>query len=592
MLKCNLINKKTQISSRLSDTPLEVNDDNEYVITLEITEHDISIQPIVMVGDIEIKVNFESELNDGTIIYKSVDGKFFDNAFFLNYFGECDLSISIGDLIKNYIIEVNVTGYKANVAKEMLEFLSDNADDILQTCYSKSRTGFSHKKGDERSLVKMSALTQSIEVIERLLHSFKLDSKSSIEHKLEHNSNKPIIVDDTSASWLSENMDELEISNSSQSKLRIKRRYYKAEIPNSVTFLNTDLKENRVLHRFIMIALKYLSEVLEKIEEQTRNISKEVEYNEYVKFDQVIKGMINPILTMRRKTINNLIQRVKRIHLFFKTTIPVKKTADEMPIQTPFTLRHRHYGLAFNQIAIFYKASDADKSNSEFLLGLRNLSQLFELCCLYYLVRYFKKISQQVSTSWVTHKLEWAGHKTNRFNILANEFIFETEFYEYTLVYEKKFYSLSSNTIYEQNNNLVRLDQRNNFREPDYTIKVLNKRTKEYYFIILDAKFSRRYKMENAKPDKIPSVLQSIFTKYSTNLKTYKDGSIVDLTRYVGVLFGLSKSESEQKRITMFTKIHDIDGIAPIFPFAAADFISFSGNSGGLDKMLDKYISQ
>lgn len=590
MLKCNLTNKKTQVKSRLSDAPFEVNDDHEYIITLELTEHDISIQPVVMIGDIEIKVNFETELKDGTKIYKSVDGRFFDNAFFLNYFGECELSISIDNMIKKFLIEVNVTGYKANVAKEMLGFLSDNADEILQTCYSKSQTGFSHKQGDERNLIKMSALTQSVEVIERLLHSFKLDRKSSIEHRLEYNSNKPIIVDDSSASWLSENMDELEVSNSSQSKLRIKRSHYQVQLPNSVTHLNTDLKENRVLHQFIMVALGYLSEVRKKIEEQTHNVSEETEYSEYVKFDQVIKGMINPILVMRIKAINNLIKRVKRIHLFFKITIPVKKITGEMPIQTNFTLRHRHYGLAFNQIACFYKASDADRSNSEFLLGLRNLSQLFELCCLYYLVRYFKKISKQVSATWVTHKLEWVGHKTEQFNVLANEFIFETDFYEYSLVYEKKFFSLSNNVMNLQNDNLVRIDQRNNFREPDYTIKVFNKLTKDYYFIILDAKFSRSYKMENSKPDMVPSVLQSVFTKYSTNLKTFKDGSMVDLTRYVGVLFGLSKSEKEQKRKTMFSKLHDIDGIAPIFPFAAADFISFSGNSDGLDEMLDKYI--
>lgn len=595
MLKCYLTNKRTQSKNWLSDAPIEVRDDNEFIITLELAEHDKSIQPIVMVGDIEIKVYFESELSDGTSIYKSREGNFFDNAFFLNYFGECELSIHLGNLKKAFIIEVNVTGYKANVAKEMLEFLSGNADDILQTCFSKSRMGFSHKQGGERSLIKIAALTHSVEVIERLVHSFKVDKKSRIEHKLEHNSSKPIVVDDSSASWLSENMDELEVADSSQYKLKIKRRYYQVNIPNSVAHLDTDLKENRVLHQFIFVALEYLSGIRKNLEKQGQYISEKTEYSEYVKFDQVIKGMINPILNMRIQSINELIERVKRIHLVFKTFIPVKKITGEMPLQTQFTLRHRHYGLAFNQIADFYNASDAERTNSEFLLGLRNLSQLFELCCLYYLVSYFKKISEPVSTSWVTHNYKWVGHKTEKLNVLANEFIFETDFYEYTLIYEKKYFSLSKNTMDLQKDNLVRLDQKNNFREPDYTIKVLNKVTKDYYFIILDAKFSRSYKMENSKPDKVPSVLQSIFTKYATNMKTYRDGNMVDLTRYVGVVFGLSKSEKEKKRISMFSNVHDIDGLAPIFPFAAADFISFTGNSvnsSGLDHMLDKYISR
>jgi len=592
MFKCYLINKKNQNKQQLANSSIEVKDDDEFIIALEMINHDISIQPIVTVGDIQINVNLNSEPLDARKIYKSIDGKFFDNAIFLNYFGECELSVCIGDFKKSFIIEVNVTGYKANVAKEMLEFLSDNADDILQTCYSKSNTGFSHKAGEERNLIKMSALTQSVKVIERLVHSFKLEKKSNIEHKLVYNSNKLTIVDDSSASWLSENMDAMEVADSTDYKLRIKRRYYKVDIPNSITHLNTDLKENRVLHQFIHVALEYLSRLRKGLENQTKTISKKVEYSEYVKFDQIIKGMLNPILNLRIKKIDELVLRIQRIHLFFKKFIPVTKISGEMPIQTQFTLRHQHYGKVFNQISIFYKASHADKSNSDFLLGLRNLSQLFELSCLYYLVRYFKSFSKQISTSWVTHKLEWVGHKTDQLNVLANEFIFETEFYKYSLIYEKKYFSLSTHSMELQEDNLVRLDKKNNFREPDYTIKVLNKSTNDYYFIILDAKFSRNYKMKNSKPDQIPSLLQSIFTKYATNMKTYKNGNMVDLTRYVGVLFGLSKTDKEQQRISMFNNIHDIDGLAPIFPFAAADFISFSGDNLSLDRMLNKYIKR
>ena len=597
MFKCYLTNMKTGSIKHLSDVHIEAHDDNEFRITIEITDPEttnqpIVIQPIVMIGDIEIEVEFKSELNDQTVLYTSVDGGFFDNAFFLNYFGECELSVALGDIKKSYIVEVNVTGYKANIAKEMLLFLSDNADDILQTCYSKSKTGFAHKDGDTRDIIKFSALTQTVELIESLFHAFKSDNKYNIKHGLQYNSNKPVVVDDTSVVWLAENMDELEVANSSQYKLRIKQKYYQADIPNSVIHFDADLKENRVLHQFVLVARKYLTEIRSKIDSQTQNISADVEYSEYVKFDQVIKGMINPILMMRLRAIDLLIKRINRIHLFFKATISVKKLAGEMPVQTSYTLRHRHYAKAFNGIAEFYKASDADKLNSEFLLGLRNLSQLFELCCLYYFVCYFKKISVQVSASWVSNDFGWTGPTTDKLNILANNFLFENEHYEYTLNYEKQFYSLSQEKMLLQRDNLVRLDQSNNYYEPDFTLKILNKKTRDYYFVILDAKFSRSYKMRNTKSDKVPSVLQSVFTKYGTNLKTYKDGDLVNLTRYIGVIFGLSKSEQEQKRINMFSKLHDIDGIAPIFPYAAADFISFSEDNLGIERILNKYVSQ
>lgn len=592
MLKCYLKNISSGNVDLLTDAPIEIHDDNEFSIKLDLTSHEVKESPVVMIGDVEIGVHLVSQLESGVCVYESNRGSFFDNAFFLNYFGQCELSVFLDDVKFSYIVDVNVTNYKAGVAKEMLSFLSDNADDILQTCYSKSQVGFSHKRGEDRKLIKFSALTQTIDLIESVIPLFISDTKHDVEHHLQYNSNKPIVVDDSSASWLSENMDELVLSNSNQSRLRIKQKYYQVDIPNSVTLLNTDTKENRVLHQFILVALKYLSGTRKDIAAQVNSISDSEEYNEYVKFDQVIKGMINPVLMMRLKTVDLLIERVKRINLFFVTNIPVKKVTGEMPIQNSYTLRHKHYARSFNKIAEFYNASDTNRGGSEFLLGLRNLSQLFELCCLYSMVCYFKTISIPVTTSWLPKSLEWESKGASELNVLGNTFVFESEDYEYTLLYEKRFYSFSKDTMNLQINNLVRIDQSNNYRDPDFTIKVRNKSTNDFYFIVLDAKFSRRYKMTNAKPDKVPSVLQTVFNKYSTNLKAYKNNELVDLTRYVGVIFGLSKNEEEQGRVHMFNEIHDIDGLAPIFPFAAADFISFDKCNENIEGILSKYISK
>ncbi len=592
MLKFYLKNISNGSVYHLSDAPIEIHDDNEFSIKLDVTNHEVETPPIVMIGDVEIGMHLVSQLENGACVYESDRGSFFENAFFLNYFGQCELSVCLDNIRNSYIVEVNVTSYKAGIAKEMLSFLSGNADDILQTCYSKSQVGFSHKRGEDRKLVKFSALTQAVDLIESVFPLFITDTKHYVEHQLQYHSNKPVVVDDASASWLSENMDELVLSNSNQSKLRVKQKYYQVDIPNSVTLLNTDTKENRVLHQFVLVARKYLNDIRKEIAEQASSITDSEEYNEYVKFDQVIKGVINPVLMMRLKAVDVLIKRVERIHLFFKLNIPVRKVAGEMPIQNSYTLRHKHYAISFSKIAIFYNASDTNRGDSEFLLGLRNLSQLFELCCLYSMVCYFKKISVPIATSWLSKSLEWESKEANKLNVLGNTFVFENDYYEYTLLYEKRFYSFSKDTMNLQVDNLVRIDKSNNYRDPDFTIRVRNKSTNDFYFIVLDAKFSRRYKMMSAKPDKTPSVLQTVFNKYSTNLKAYKNNELVDLTRYVGVIFGLSKSEGEQGRVHMFNEIHDIDGLAPIFPFAAADFISFDKCNENIEGILSKYISK
>ena len=592
MFKLSLENKTSRENFllELSDNLIDVKDNCEYIITVDTDESLTEIKPMVLIGDIEISLYFISENSNGIRKYQSRNGSFFDNAIFLNYFGQCELLAVHGEFRKSYLLNVNVNGYKATIAKEMLEFLSKNSDDILQTCFSKSRSGFSRKIGDARNIVKLRVLDNAISTIEKSLFNFTTDKKKNIEHKLLHNSNKHKSVDDKSISWLSENMDDYELSNSKAYDLKIKNKHYKTNIPNSVPYIDTDLNENKVLHKFTLTALSYLKETRASIEKQNTDNAKSVEYEEYIKFDQVIKDIISPIFIGQVRSIDSLIERVTRIHVFFKKHIPVKSINNAMPVQTQFSLRHRHYAIAFNEISKFYKSTDADKKSSEFLLGLRNLSQLFEYCCLYSMVSYFRSFSTQKSASWTEPGYSWSGQETNKYNILANDFSFENDHFKYDLLYEKEFRSLNIRSPKLQENNLIRVDKKNNFYVPDFVIKVTNISSGEYYFIILDAKFSRRSRMRTTKDTRAPSALQSVYNKYATNLRTFQDGGIVNLTRYVGVLFGLSKDESEQKRILLFNEEHDINGSAPLFPFSAADYISFSSEGSKIDSILEKYI--
>lgn len=592
MFVCNLINKSTHESLELDDNPISILDDKEYGFLIE-TSHTFSQSPVLIIGDVEFDLELNESKSDNVFVYRTLDKGFYNNAYFLNYFGDCEIVISCGSFSKTYIVKVNVNGYKANVAKEMLEFLADNSEDVLQVCFSKSKVGFSDQKGKIHSESKLIALTNALDVFESLHYKFRLSKSYKVENELEFNSRIPNIVDDVSANWLVENLDSLELSDSNDFSLRIRRKFYNVDMPRSIIIKKTNTRENRVLHQFSLAALSYLIKEREKLQCQIESSFEDYEYSSYVQFDQVIKGMINPILKRKIKKIEVLISRVSKIKQFLKSELPVLKVSGEMPVQSDFTIKNRHYGLVFESLRKFYEASDINRSNDDFLLGLRSLSQLFELSCLYYLVKYLAGFSKQISSVWSESSLSWLGKVTGEFNVLANEFHFENDDYEYFLTYEKKFYSLDSSNYEEQLNNLVRLDS-NNFRVPDYTIKVQNKATREFYFIILDAKFSRSYKMNNNKNnDKVPSVLQEVYSKYSTNLKCYRSGGVENLTRYVGVLFGLSKADDSKARVKLFKSEHDIDGIAPMKTYAAADYLAF--NKEGMSKVtkvLNKYFTK
>ena len=176
-------------------------------------------------------------------------------------------------------------------------------------------------------------------------------------------------------------------------------------------------------------------------------------------------------------------------------------------------------------------------------------------------------------------------------NVLGNCFVFNNENYEYTLMYEKKFYSITQNRESDQLENLIRVDDRGSYYEPDFTIKVRNRHTDSYYYIILDAKFSRRYKMNKNKDDSL-GILSSIFLKYGNNLKAYTSNRVEDLTKFIGVMYGLKTNTDKTERLTYFNKIHDIDELLPISPFSSADYINFDSRENSFHRVLDKYVQR
>lgn len=573
---------------------IEVKDDSSYQILVEIMDYQEGVheKPSLSIGDLEIPLVTQEQLN-GLMVFKTqAKGSFFEKALFLNYFGECELSINYEESIYSFIFDVNITSYKASIAKEILSFLSTNADDILQSCYSKSRTNFDFKSGHNNNEIKFKALEYALEKFEATLPSFRFNHKHDMDTSVEFHSNKPPSFDDRVTEWLLENIDEASIASSNNYSVKINNHYLKIELPNSINTINTDKKENHVIHHFIRVSNKYLKEELTSLRSvllSDKNLNSE--YEGYVKFDNVIQASLSGIFYNKERNIKKLISRLDNLKRLVEKYIPVKEIKPIMPMQTSYTLRNKHYAITFEAIKTFYRAESGNRKKDTFLLGLRSLSQLFEFACLYFLVNYFKKFSSQVSVDWLLDSFSFYGPPSDKMNVLGNCFVFNNENYEYTLMYEKKFYSITQNRESDQLENLIRVDDRGSYYEPDFTIKVRNRHTDSYYYIILDAKFSRRYKMNKNKDDSL-GILSSIFLKYGNNLKAYTSNGIEDLTKFIGVMYGLKTNTDKTERLTYFNKIHDIDELLPISPFSSADYINFDSRENSFHRVLDKYVQR
>ncbi|MEY8215085.1 MAG: hypothetical protein RPR97_11485, partial [Colwellia sp.] len=414
---------------------------------------------------------------------------------------------------------------------------------------------------------------------------FEQTKKTRIKSTLEMCSDKPPTYDHNTTAWLSNNLDRLEVSKKQDHNISINRKYYKIELPRSSNYLCTNEKENHAIHWFLLAGIHYCDELSRKLKSQEKGSSSSFENSEYIRFDQVIKNSLNPIFKRKRQKIDGTRERLIELKALFDTIIPVKKLRPQLPIQTSFTLKNQYYATAFNLFKYFYDSNSIESADvSNVLMGMRNLSQIYEFCCLYKLINGIQGSCDDhgglVNTRLISHDKTWDGKQTMKVNVLANQFIFNLDADRIvTLYYEKPFYSIDKDS--PQDNTLIRTTKSHRPYLPDFTIRVDNSKTSDHYYIILDAKFMR---LSNVR-----KTYDGMNLKYGHELKAIK-GSVVDNSaiRYFGLLFGLSE-DGEFLEDTPVSSEHSPTGILPITPYFSSFYMGAKEN-GTAKYILENYI--
>jgi hypothetical protein len=566
-------------------------DDIEYEILIdagmELTN--ANIRPELYLGDVEIDLISKRRANGTTYFTSNIKNSFFPNAHFLNYFGESELVlvIHINDDRIEYtkVIDVTLKKTKANMATDMLNYMSENIDDISQICFSKTRSGFKPSGDGYSTMVKFENLSTALDFLESHIEHFNRTKKHRIRSKLDIQSEKPSTYDHNTTLWLLDNLDKLEPSKKQDYDVIINRKHYKIDLPRSNNYLCTNENENHVIHWFLLVGIQYCKEIINKLKSQEKKPISTFENSEYIRFDQVIKNSLNPILKRKIQKANNTRERLIKLKEVFNTIAPVKNLKPKLPIQTSFTLKNKHYLMAFNLFRHFYDSNSIEHSDeSSILMGMRNLSQIYEFCCLYKLINGIQENCHNadglISTRLISHDKTWEGKQTMEINVLANQFIFEfDENRLITLYYEKPFYAIDK--YKPQDNTLIRITKSNRPYLPDFTIRVDNKKTGGHHYVILDAKFmtlgnvQKRYK--------------EMQLKYAHELKAIQGRAIDDSAiKYLGLLFGLSTNELFQEDSPISSE-HAPNGILPIAPYFSSFYMGAKEN-GTIKYIIDNYV--
>jgi hypothetical protein len=300
----------------------------------------------------------------------------------------------------------------------------------------------------------------------------------------------------------------------------------------------------------------------------------------------VIKNSLNPIIKRKGQKVDDVSKRLIKIKKIFDVIIPIEKLKPQLPMQTSYTLKNNHYATAFNLFKCFYDSNSAERSDElNILMGMRNLSQIYEFTCLYKLINGLKKSCSETGGSTTTrlidHDKTWAGKQTMKVNVLANQFVFNfDDDRDVTLYYEKPFYIFDR--YHPQDNTIIRISKSTQPYRPDFTIRVDNKKTGDHHYIILDAKFMT---LNNVK-----SKYKEMHSKYAQELKAVKDKAIDNTAiKYVGLLYGLSENSGLLEDDSFISLEHKPNGILPVTPYFSSFHMGVKEN-GTAKYIIENYM--
>ncbi|MDO6842163.1 hypothetical protein Q4602_22055 [Paraglaciecola chathamensis] len=482
-------------------------------------EHMTLEDPTLMVGDvpIELEIISSTELvkTFKTIEHQSSHHK----QIFYNYFGASEVALFFPNSQKEqaYTVKVDVRARRANaeLAANMLDFLADNTEDALLLCFSKSYVGAGAKSHQENPLTKFELLKEVVVDLFKNQSVFLRDHKYVWENELKLSSRGQASGLD-SINYLMTHLDKVSPASNDKSNIRIKNRsYWLSEVPCEELKANSDIFENRVIYSFLFAAKKYLQRLKRESEAQIHSELNSVSQTEteFVTFDNVLDKYKSEILKHHVNDIWGMNKQIDYLINIYKRAMSITLLPMLRPRMTPYVASRPHYRRAFNNINRWYQCNAPDLEQSAFLMGLRNLSTIYELTSLILL---HKTCIESLGFNFIESQfrrygenIKFQGIESDRPNDQFNNIFFYSNGNRTVSVkHEPRIYQYREDLV--EKKDLINVSNRKasrfgkHFYLPDYVVTFEDTEWNEDLVVILDAKYQSyenlvKYSLANAE---------------------------------------------------------------------------------------------
>lgn len=433
------------------------------------------------------------------------------NNLFRESFGYSNLRLfvdneSIGELVFN--VSTNETKFK-NI-KDMMMYLLENNDRILELCFSRTK----YKSKNDGNF--KASFDSIISLAEKIVHTFVEKGnglKNQLRHRLE------LVKEDASGNNffninpydVIDNLDQLHQGYSPDSITLLGKAYSMEGIKRENHINSYDLEENKILLGGLISIKKVLLSLLNTIDKEPEQLTYDAEYKVIKPFGRssgfVIEDLYTELTTIgMEKRIHSMLEPIDELLYFFQKEIQVDFEGFHPPVLSPFARKSRFYLTVYRQLDEWYSLGNPNIGVDHNLTKIRSTAKIYELFTLYRIIDTLHIDGWEVVSS-----VEHSVFK----NFIPSQVGFRKEDTVLNIFYEKKVSGFNKET---KHNDLVALNKNSpknqyNYYNPDFII--VKKKQKTVSYFVLDAKYSSSYTLQKY------GVLDVLYEKYFSNLAVY-----------------------------------------------------------------------
>lgn len=585
---CEIIKKGMAVTQQW-----EIPEDGEISVDLKLGERLYEYgEPVLYIGDVVHDFILDSEnLHEKT--WKLLfDEEYVHGTPFRNFVGKSEIVLFFkgSDVQFRSVVDIQANEVNAELAKDMLEYLSVHYEDIVSVCFSRSKISGDVGKGSDESINRLIEEAQSgIEVCEAVWPEVISRVRESWESKLE---SQPKVLPNSpqGIAWLSQNPEGISVCHPDDKMFELSCYPVKTfKSVKEVVIPNRDLFENKVIYGYLAHLEKTLIECEREISLCAQENGDLKGFYGYVSLDYVLNKYRRPICLGISRKLENLVLRIRLLRKKFSSVVSPPSYLKPLPPNvTPFVARTPSYLKVFEKIARWYDFGEVKIGFGDLLFGLRHLSTLYEFTILNQIISALGKNGLElVGYGWRDYNVsKFGGEPKDRPSVEVNNyFVFKdvVRKSKLELFYEPKIWTKYN----AQHGDPVDVcfghkGKGWQHRKPDYLIRIWFEGVFEPVLLILDAKFSSAYRVRKEKlPDLINKYLLGV------HQKKMEGGYGQSPVQAVWAIYPKGQAE----KVDFYAPCHSLEGAESLLPSLGGVKVKPNDESK-LVKVLDKLLNQ